>query len=632
MAEKLKMRTENIADKNFEALSKLFPNAVTEAMDENGEVVRAIDADVLRQEISCKVVEGREERYQFTWPDKKSTIALANQPINKTLRLVRDKSVGYDGIEGGIDSENIYIEGDNLEALKILRETYLGKVKTIYIDPPYNTGGDFVYRDNFTQEKNEYLNTSGQFDDYGNKMVPNAESNGRYHTNWLNMLYPRLRIARDLLTDDGFIFISIDEHEIENIKKICDEIYGKANYVGTFVWRKKDGGGQAKEDFVIEHEYIVVYRKSEEAKWIDLTEERDISEYNKEDEKGKYKATKLAKWGNTARREDRPSMFFPIIAPDGTNCFPIAPDGGEGRWRVGKPKMDVLIREGLVHWEKKDGTWIPYEKEYFANQEKTIKDRSILYKLASTGDGSNVLTEIFGKKDAFENPKPIELLGLFIRGTSETEDIIMDFFSGSATTAHAVMKLNAENDIHRKFVLVQIPEECVQGSVASSLGFETICDIGEERIRRVGKSLKEEYNTEMDYGFRVFRIDSSNMKDIYYRSADTEQNLLDTFADNIKHDRTPEDLLFQVMLDLGVLLSSKIEEKEIAGKKVFSVADGFLVACFDKDVTDETIRAVAKMKPYYAVFRDSSIASDSVATNFDQIFASISPDTIRKVL
>lgn len=630
--DKLEMQTENLADRNFEVLSKMFPNAVTETIDENGEVVRAIDADVLRQEISIGVVEGKEERYQFTWPDKKKSIALANTAVTDTLRLDRTKSVGRDGTSGEIDSENIYIEGDNLLALKLLRETYLGKIKMIYIDPPYNTGGDFIYDDDYSMSKEEYINNSGQFDDAGMRLVHNMESNGRFHTDWLNMLYPRLKIAKDLLSDDGFIFISIDEHEIENLKKMCNEIYGESNIVGTFIWRKKDGGGQAKEDFVIEHEYIVVYRKSQEAKWIDLTEARDISEFNKEDERGKYKATKLAKWGNTARREDRPSMYFPITAPDGSDCYPIAPDGGDGRWRVGAPKMNELISDGLVHWEKKDESWIPYEKEYFDNQQKTIKERSILYKLASTGDGSNVLTELFGKKDAFENPKPIELLETFIRCASESEDIVLDFFSGSATTAHALLKLNAENNLARKFILIQIPEECEEGSVAYSMGNKTICDIGENRIKLAGQSIKEKTGANIDYGFRVFKTDTSNMKDIYYNPADTQQTILDLLAENIKEDRTSEDLLFQVMLDMGVMLSSKIEETEVAGKKVFNVADGFLIACFDKNITEETVTAIAQKKPYYAVFRDGSMANDSVATNFDQLFETYSPDTVRKVL
>lgn len=617
------MQTPNIADKNFEILSKMFPNAITETINENGEVVRAIDADVLRQEISCSVVEGKDERYQFTWPDKKKAISVANASINATLRPSRSESKSFD------NTENLYIEGDNLDALKLLQETYLEKIKVIYIDPPYNTGSDFVYDDDYSESVEGFVARSGQYDDAGNRLVQNVDSNGRYHTDWLNMIYTRLRVAKNLLCSNGFIFISIDENEFYNLKKIANEIFGEKNAIGTFIWRKKDGGGQAKEAFVIEHEYILVYCKSDSFSWLDKTEMRGINEFNKEDGKGKYKITKLAKWGNTARREDRPSMYFPLTAPDNSDVYPIAPDGGDGRWRVGAQRMDEIIKNDLIHWEKKDGQWIPYEKEYFENQYKVIKERSILYKLANTGDGSNVLTSLFGKKDTFENPKPVELIKLFLSLTTKEDDIIMDFFGGSSTTAHAVMELNSEDEGSRRFILVQVPEECDEKSEAYKSGYKTICEIGKERIRRAGDLYSDK---SIDTGFRVLKIDSSNMKDVYYNPAATQQTLMDFLSDNIKEDRTSEDLLFQVMLDLGVLLSSKIEETEIAGKKVFSVADDFLIACFDTNVTEETVKAIAAKKPYYAVFRDSSMASDSVATNFDQIFATISPETVRKVL
>lgn len=629
--DKLNMQTKNLADENYAALAKLFPNALTETIvgyDENGKAIleRAIDVDILRQEISCKVVEGKDERYQFTWPDKKKSILLANAPISATVRPCREESVNFD------NTENLYIEGDNLNVLKLLQETYLGKIKMIYIDPPYNTGHDFVYKDNFVECKEDFLANSGQFDEDANRLVQNTESNGRFHTAWLNMVYPRLKLSKNLLRDDGIIFISIDENEIENLKKICNEIFGESNHVGTFIWRKKDGGGQAKEAFVIEHEYILVYRKSDKFTWIDKVELRGEAEYNKTDAKGKFKITKLAKWGNTARREDRPSMYFPISAPDGTECYPIAPDGGDGRWRVGVPKMNELISNELVHWENKNNVWIPYEKEYFANQSKIIKERSILYNLANTGDGSNVLTTLFGRKDTFENPKPIELIKLFLESSTADDSIVLDFFSGSATTAQAVMELNAEDGGKRKFIMVQLPEETDEKTEAYKLGYKTICEIGKERIRRAVAKIKEDVAKEFDEGFRVFKLDSSNMKDVYYNPLQIQQQSLFDMTDNIKEDRTPEDLLFQVMLDLGVLLSSKIEESVVAGKKVFNVADGFLMACFDSNVTEDVVKAVAQQKPYYAVFRDSCMANDSVATNFEQIFATYSPETVRKVL
>ena len=625
--EKLKMQTADGTMQNIERIAQLFPNCVTEVMKDGKETL-AIDFDRLRQELSDHVVEGNDERYQFTWPDKRKAQLAANAPISATLRPCREESVDFD------TTGNLYIEGDNLDVLKCLKETYSGKIKMIYIDPPYNTGNDFVYNDDFAESASEYLANSGQYDDQGNRLVTNTESNGRYHTDWLNMIYPRLKVARDLLTDDGVIFISIDENEIENLKKLCDEILGENNCVGTFIWRKKNGGGQAKEYFVIEHEYVVVYRKSDSFVWFDKVEERDIREFNKSDKRGAFKVTKLAKWGNTARREDRPTMYFPIIAPDGTNVFPIAPDGGDGRWRIGKPKMDELYNNDLVYWEKKNEKWVPYEKEYYEGQSKIIKDRSILYDIANTGDGSNELTNLFGRKDTFENPKPSIMLKFFIQATTRSNDIVLDFFSGSASTAHAVMQLNTEDGGNRKFIMVQLPEQTDTKSEAYKAGYQNICEIGKERIRRAGKKIKAENPdaTALDTGFRVLKLADSNMLDVYYSPAEVVQQDLFAQADNIKSDRTPEDLLFQVMLELGVLLDSKIEVQQVAGKQIYNVADGFLIACFDKGVTDEVITAIAKQHPQYAVLRDSSYADDSTATNFEQLFKTYSPSTTIKTL
>jgi len=621
------MQTTDVVDENIKRIGELFPNCLTEVKNEKGRPQVTIDFDQLRQELSKNIVEGPEERYQFTWPDKRNAIRLANAPTTDTLRPCREESVDFD------NTQNLYIEGDNLQVLKLLRENYLGKVKMIYIDPPYNTGNDFVYNDNFDQDKQEYVHNSGQYDEDGHQLVTNTESNGRFHTDWLNMIYPRLKVAKDLLSEDGAIFISIDENEIENLKNICNEVLGESNIVGTFIWRKKNGGGQAKEYFVIEHEYIVVYRKTDKFIWHDKVEARDVSEFNKKDERGAFKVTKLAKWGNTARREDRPTMYFPIISPDGSDVFPIAPDGGDGRWRIGKPKMDELFTNGLVYWERKNGNWIPYEKEYFDGQSRTIKDRSILYDLANTGDGSNELTNLFGRKDTFENPKPSILLKFFMQATAMPNSIVLDFFSGSATTAHAVMQLNAEDGDNRKFIMVQLPETTDEKSEAYKAGYKNICEIGKERIRRAGKKIKEESpltTQDLDTGFRVLKLDSSNMQDVYYTPA--EFNERDLFEDNIKPDRTEEDLLFQTMIDLGIELSAKIEQTQIAGKTVWNVSDGYLMACFDEAVNETTITEIAKHQPYYFVMRDKSLANDNVADNFEQIFNHYSKDTIRRIL
>ena len=628
--DKLNMQTTNIVDENIKRIGELFPNCLTERLNDEGKPEVAIDFDQLRQELSKDIVEGAEERYQFTWPDKRNAIRLANAPTTDTLRPCREESVDFD------NTQNLYIEGDNLQVLKLLRENYLGKVKMIYIDPPYNTGNDFVYNDNFDQDKQEYVHNSGQYDEQGNQLVTNTESNGRFHTDWLNMIYPRLKVAKDLLSDDGVIFISIDENEIENLKKICNEVLGESNIVGTFIWRKKNGGGQAKEYFVIEHEYIVVYRKTDKFIWHDKVEARDVSEFNKKDERGAFKVTKLAKWGNTARREDRPTMYFPIISPDGSDVFPIAPDGGDGRWRIGKPKMDELFTNGLVYWERKNGNWIPYEKEYFDGQSRTIKDRSILYDLANTGDGSNELTNLFGRKDTFENPKPSILLKFFMQATAMPNSIVLDFFSGSATTAHAVMQFNAEDGGNRKFIMVQIPEATDEKSEAYKAGYKNICEIGKERIRRAGRKIKEESpltTQDLDTGFRVLKLDSSNMLDVYYTPSDFNENKL--FDDNIKSDRLGndgEDLLFQTMIELGIELSAKIEKRSIAGKAVWSVSDGYLMACFDEEVNETTITEIARQHPYYFVMRDSSLANDQIADNFEQIWEEYSKDTVRRIL
>ena len=626
--DKLKMQTANKADENYRKLAELFPNAVTETVDEHGEVVRAIDKDVLMQEIAVKVVDGREERYQFTWPDKKKSVLLANAPISKTLRPCREESVDFD------NTENLYIEGDNLEVLKLLQETYLGKIKMIYIDPPYNTGNDFVYEDDFAQSTEEYLANSGQFDEDGNRMVQNTESNGRFHTDWLNMIYPRIRLAKDLLKDDGFIFISIDDNEIGSILKVCDEIFGKSCFVGNVCRATGTTTAQGTDSLGKSFDYVVIYSKIPNyvVGGLEL-DEKDVARYNLEDERGKFSILQLRRTGGEDRREDRPSMYFGIETPDGKTVYPKGPTGYDSRWRVGQETYERMLRNNEIYFKPDKDGYSVYYKFYL---EGRTKRPSNLWNDIEGNKKAQIDLKALIPEKVFETPKPIELIKRIIQiSNGELDDIILDFFSGSATTAHAVMQLNAEDGGHRKFIMVQLPEETDEKSEAYKAGYKNICEIGKERIRRAGAKIKEDspLTTQgLDVGFRVLKCDTSNMKEVYYNPAEYEQSLFSSLEDNIKEDRTPEDLLFQVMLDLGVLLSSKIVETTIAGKKVFNVEDNYLIACFDEKVTEEVITAIAKQKPYYFVMRDSSMANDSVATNFDQILATYSPDTVRKVL
>ena len=627
--EHLKMHTPNKADENYEKLAALFPNAVTETIDPvTGEVVRAIDKDVLMQEINTTVVDGKEERYQFTWPDKKKSILLANSPISKTLRPCREESVDFD------NTENLYIEGDNLDVLKLLQETYLGKIKMIYIDPPYNTGNDFVYNDDFAENADEYLDRSGQFDEEGNRLVQNTESNGRFHTDWLNMIYPRLKLAKDLLSDDGIILISIDDCEQDNLRKICDEIFGRLNFIDTLIWKKRYGGGAKEKYFVSLHEYVLVYCKninSINELYIPLSQESAERYYSKTDSKfatrGGYRTHPLEAG---KAMDSRPNLVYPIPAPDGSMIMP------KKQWLWGKDRvMEAIKNDDLEFSKGKDG-WVVSSKQYLKEEDGSIRPAKMLSIIDDvyTQHGTNEMIKVMGDAKIFQYPKPSELVKQLVSVVTESkEEYVLDFFSGSSATAHAVMQLNAEDGGHRKFIMVQLPEETDEKSEAFKAGYKNICEIGKERIRRAAKKIAEENpEAKFDGGFRVLKLDSTNMKDVYYNPAEFQTTLLDSLADNIKEDRTPEDLLFQVMLDLGILLSSKITESEIGGKKVFNVEDNYLIACFDENVTDETITAIAKQKPYYFVMRDSSMANDSVATNFEQIFATYSPDTVRKVL
>lgn len=638
--EKLDMMSKDNVQANIEKIKALFPNAVTEVI-RDGKPTLAVDFDVLKQEMSSILVDDKEERYQFTWPDKKKSILLANSPIAATLRPCKEESVDFD------NTENLYIEGDNLDVLKLLQETYLGKIKMIYIDPPYNTGNDFVYNDDFAESSEEYFANSGQYDEQGNRLVANTESNGRFHTDWLNMIYPRLRIAKDLLTEDGVIFISIDDNEHSNVKKICDEIFGSSNFCGQFIINStpnaRDYGHIGKM-----HEFCLFYAKNISQTITYMLPSLDKT-FKYSDKKGGYNIHPLYNSNEAFTNLNRPNLFYPFYLyldkPLGDGFYEIGlektadsveiypPKSLKNQvqfvWRWGKEKALKNMNDEIVGYEVSKGEYRIVQK--MRHDEKII--RSLLTDTKySSRRGTAEVEEIFNGK-CFSFPKPISLIYDFVKASTKDDDLILDFFSGSATTAHAIMKANVDDEGNRKFILVQLPEKCDENSEAYKAGYKTICEIGKERIRRAGKKIKEENpNANIDTGFRVLKLDSSNMKDVYYKPNDYSQNFLSTLESNIKEDRTPFDLLFQVMLEHNKPLSAKIEEIDIGGKKIFKVDGNDLVACFDILITEEIVKTIAQMKPLYAVFRDNSFANDTVATNFDQIFATYSPNTTRKVL
>ena len=637
--EKLTMHTANVADANFNTLANLFPNAVTEAVDENGEVIRAIDAEVLAQEINTHVVSGKEERYQFTWPDKKKSVLLANAPIAATLRPSREESVNFD------DTENLYIEGDNLDVLKLLRETYLNRVKMIYIDPPYNTGNDFIYEDDFAEETGIFLMRDGQYDEQGNRLSTNLNSNGRFHTDWLNMIYPRLRVARDLLKDDGVIFISIDDNEIENLKKICNEIFGEGNFVGQITWSKKRKGSFLSKGIISTTEYLLVYAKS--PKFLGLFGGKpDASE-----------SQPIIKRTNRMSVLKVPEMTIHTKLADG-----IYEKGTYGDGVNPVELLDnVTVKDGIILNEFSIKAPFIWSQRMF-DEQKSLGAKFIIntenfqirvFKISGENDfkglnsyvngveikGTNEdayeeLERIFGIKKLFDYSKPVNLVASLVKAATNFEKnaIVLDFFSGSSTTAHSVIKLNTQDGGNRKFIMVQIPEPTEEKSEAYQAGYKNLCEIGKERIRRSGAKIKEEAGLtaqNLDVGFRVLKLDSSNMKEVYYTPEDYAQMGFDLegFTDNVKADRNDEDLLFQVMLDLGIPLSAKINQKG----KVFNVNDHYLIACFDT-VDTAMITEIAQKQPYYAVFRDSSFMNDSALVNVEQIFNTYSPSTIRRVL
>ena len=637
--EKLRMQTADMADRNIEMLGQMFPNCLTETINADGKLVRAIDFDKLRQELACEVVEGADERYQFTWPDKRAAIRLANAPINKTLRPCREESVDFD------NTENLYIEGDNLEVLKLLRENYLGKVKMIYIDPPYNTGNDFVYNDDFAKEAALFNAQSGLFDEEGNRMtdpmVQNTESNGRFHTDWLNMIYPRLKVAKDLLSDDGVIFISIDDNEVENLQKVCDEIFGEHNFVAQIPWRKRTAKSDVPFGISQDYEWIVCYAKS------------NTFSASVEGEGRKYYETpdfpnrpwRIHDLTKQTTASERPNSYFTIVNPKTGEEYPANPNA---TWRITVDTIDDYLKANRIvfpndydflriskpvlrYWKEDD------MKKAGEDFGRIAVSSKLPDNIGMSQDGTKEITSLFDGK-IFSFPKPSSLIRFFSKIINSTDALVLDFFSGSATTAHAVMQLNAEDGGNRKFIMVQLPENTEEKSEAYKAGYKNICEIGKERIRRAGKKIKEAAGLQgqnLDTGFRVLKLDESNMADVYYTPADTPiQTSLnfDALVDNIREGRTAEDLLFQVLPECNLPLSSKIEEREIHGKKVFVVNDGYLMACFDNNINDAVITSIAKEKPYYFVMCDRSIASDSVADNFDQIFNAYSKDTVRRIL
>jgi len=614
--EKLNMHSPDSTEENIKKLAELFPNCVTESKDDKGNIKKSIDFDLLHQEFSKNIVEGPQERYSLNWPGKREALLTANAPIAKTLRPSREESVDFD------NTHNLFIEGDNLDALKLMHETYLGKIKMIYIDPPYNTGNDFVYEDDFAENTEEFFKKSYQKDDEGNRLITNTESNGRFHSDWLSMMYPRLKLARNLLKDDGVIFISIDDNELHNLRKICDEIFGEENFIACPVRRRRKSQANLSQNISTIHEYVLCYSKGNKAVLkrmkIDLNENKFKNPDN--DSRGPYVTMPCTNKGGARYKIKTPTgkyideewrfkekTYYKLLEEKRI----VFPRGGEG-----KPRYKLFLLE------KKEVGVIPntWWDAVSSNQEATIE-----------------LKKIFGDKVIFDNPKPVDLLKLLVDLGADTSDIILDFFAGSATTAHAVMQLNAEDGGNRKFIMVQLPEPCDEKSEAFKAGYKNIAEIGKERIRRAGKKIKEENpltTLNLDIGFRVLKVDSSNMQDVYYDPDDYSQDLLSKMADNIKPNRTDEDLLFQVLLDWGVNLSLPVSKKKIAGNDVFFVSENALVACFVKkgEITEDFCKELTKYKPLRVVFRDSGFKDDSMKINVEQIFKLMSPNTEVKTI
>jgi adenine-specific DNA-methyltransferase len=627
---KLTMRSSDRTEANIDKIAALFPHVIAETVDERSRPVRAVDFDLLRQELSGALVEGEKERYQLTWPRKKDAILAANAPTGKTLRPVKEDSADWDR------TRNLYIEGDNLEVLKLLQESYLNKIKCIYIDPPYNTGRDFIYRDNFRGTVRDYLAETGQVDELGNRLFLNTEANGRFHSDWLTMMYARLKVARNLLRDDGVIFISIDDNEMANLRLICDEIFGPDNFVATIIWEKVYSPRMDVTGFSTSHDYILCYVKGDVGAVKREPFAQNERQFNYVDEATgrRYRRRSIRKEGSNSLRSDAPNSFFPLEAPDGTPVYPIKPDGTEGCWRWSRETYEENVRRGLVEWVKTGAGWQAYAKQFL--DEGATKPPETIWRHREVGHTHGAAEELKRLLNGrfFDSPKPKELIGKMLTLATERhgEHIVLDFFSGSATTAHAVMDLNARDGGNRRFILVQLPEPTDGRSEARKAGFRTICDIGKERIRRAAAKIREETGADIDYGFRVFRVDSSNMKDVWCAPDKLAQADLSDLAVSIKEDRTGEDLLIQVMLELGLELSLPMETKRLDGKTFYVVGEDALVACFDADVPEPVIRQMAAMRPRRAVFRDGSFEDDAARINAEELFRMISPGTDIRVL
>lgn len=625
--DKMKMETANQTLDNLAKLKEMFPEVITESKDENGEIVAAVDAKKLEQLLSTKVIDG-DECYDFTWVGKKQAIVEACKPIRKTLRPCREESVDWE------NTQNLYIEGDNLDVLKLLQESYLNKVKMIYIDPPYNTGKDsFIYPDDYSTNKDAYDEEVGAIDESGYRMFKNSEANGRFHSSWCSMMYPRLKLARNLLSEDGGIFISIDDNEYANLKKICDEVFGVRNFVGCIVRATGTTTGQDANRIGSSLDYLLCYTKSIlfELQGIELSDD-DLNRFKEKDEKGAYSYLQLRKTGNADRREDRPLMYYPVISPNGDEVYPIGPTGYQSRWRVAKNTYEELCKNNMILWkDNKGGILQPYVKYYAEGRTKQISN--LWNDIDGNKKGSIELKQTIGEK-VFDNPKPISFIRKIMNISKVTNnDIVLDFFSGSATTAHAVMQLNAEDGGKRKFIMVQLPEVCDEKSEAYKAGYKNICEIGKERIRRAGKKIVEESGKkDLDIGFRVLKLADGNMKDVYYTPEEYNQKDLVDMASNIKDDRTPEDLLYACMLEWGLELSLPHKVQTVAGYNVHIVDDGALVACFDDKISEDAIKQIAELKPLRAVFRDSGFAGDAARVNVGEIFKLKSPNTTIKVL
>ena len=633
--QQISSHSQNLIDEKINALAQIFPEAITESFNDDGELIKSVDFDILRRELSNNFVDSTKQRYSFTWPEKDITVSQAMRPTTKTLRPLIDKSAGRDGTEGNFDSENIYIEGDNLDALKILHETYLRRVKLIYIDPPYNTGKDFIYADNFTESQDEYKESSGQFDDEGNRLVQIRESDGRFHTKWLNMIYPRLKIARDLLTDDGVIFISIDDNEAANLRKICDEIFGEKNFVAQFPWQSRQSI-QNDTDISCNHEYVIAYAKNRRQENRRLKESNANVWFNKSDFvcfPMQLNSEKFSNPDNDLRgawKADpfqvggwRPNQQYEIINPNTGKIYKPNPGCS---WKNDYEHFQKLLADNRIVFGK-TGEGAPQRKRFIHEAvERGRVAKTWWDDVDTTTNGTLLLKEIFDSKILFDNPKPVSLMKKFLQLAMDDDSIVMDFFSGSATTAHAVMQLNAEDGGNRKFIIVQLPELTPEGSEAAKAGYKNICEIGKERIRRAGEKIKSESSDEapdLDIGFRVFKLDSSNLKKWNSQTKDVMQSLIDSL-DNFLPGRTELDVVYEILLKMGIELSTEIEEREVIGEKIYIIDDGSLMICLGENITLAIADEITKLHKEYnsefwqVVFRDTGFVSDMDKTNIKE--------------